>query len=89
VLNDLEPKQGIARTKITTTPEDSNNTRTGIVDLPKIARSAARSVNSVMTAEHSGSAWRSVKVEQSSQTKIAADVSDGDDFARSMLVLGD
>ena len=52
-------------TKMTTIPENYNSIRTGIVELLKLARStAARNVNSIMTAVYWDIGRRIVEFEQ-------------------------
>ena len=52
-------------TKMTTIPENYNSIRTGIVELLKVARStAARNVNSIMTAVYWDIGRRIVRFEQ-------------------------
>jgi hypothetical protein len=57
-------------TKMTTIPENYNNIRAGIVELLKAARSsAARNVNSIMTAAYWDIGRRIVKFEQGGQRR--------------------
>src|SRR5581483_4880474 len=60
-----QTKGGIALTKLTSMPENYDNIRTAIVEVLKVARSsAARNVNSIMTAAYWEIGRRIVTLEQ-------------------------